>query len=453
MKLLKSILLLLCVFLFSQYVFADRSNPYRIIVKLKNMPKIASLAAIKPHLNDLEETLDLKINKVVPMAGGAYILIFEPDQIQQLAEKTRTTTDVAFNNLIQSLANKDDMIFVVQDRIVQLDHVKRHFFTQPPANISHDDQWDQRNIPESPSAIDPWGVNLAKAWDITKGENVVVAVIDTGIAHNNDLNGNILPGYNFYDYNNDNTDYGDQTYYNGTHVAGIIAANGVIFGMAPKTKIVPILVLKPDAYDSDIVNSMYWAVNEIIPDIPENPHPAKVLNLNVWARGQCSQLYQDAIDMVKSKGATVVFSATSGNENAQNVYPANCKNAITVAATNYGGIRALYSNYGSSITIAAPGGMTRVPNDENGILSTIKDGYIYYEGTSMAAPHVAGIAALIYSIKPNATPSQVQSLLTSTVHKFFVPPSHIEFDCTGTKTCGAGIVDAYAAVKAAQDAP
>lgn len=422
------------------------------------MPEVATLAAIKPHISDLENTIGITINKVQVMSGGDYILSFAAEQIQQLAKKNNTTNSIAFDNLIKLLQARNDVQFAVLDRIITLDprEMKAINISVTP---SHDKQWDEQ-IPENSTPAKPsWGVNLDNAWNITKGDNVVVAVVDSGIASNKALNANVLPGYNFYDNNTDPTDPGGESDYHGTHVAGTIAANGDIFGMAPNAKIVPILVLKPKASDDQIIDGMNWAVNIHADGVPDNKNIAHVINLSLGGSApSCSQAYQDAINNIRAKGATIVIAAGNENMDASKSSPGNCANVITVAATNARGIRAPYSNYGSLVTLAAPGGMTPFGiTSVTGILSTIKDDFVYYEGTSMAAPHIAGIVALMYAIRiknqKTTTPDQIKSWLTSSAHKFASYPETIEFNCVGTKTCGAGLVDALAAVKAAQAAP
>jgi serine protease len=430
--------------------FANSINPYRIIIKLKNMPQVSSSQAIQPYLNNLSNTIGLDIAKVQPMADGAYVLIFAPNKIQQLASKTNSTVNATFKHIIELLAKRNDMLFAIQDEIIKVDPQPN---TAKTIKVSHADQWDEQvpedSIPSNPS----WGVNLEKAWDITRGSSdIVVAVIDTGIATNTDLNDNILAGYNFVDDNDDPTDGGPG--YHGTHVSGTIAANGTIFGMAPRTKIVPIKVLNDAGLGSisNVVNGIYWAVNDAVPGTPANPNPAKVLNLSLNAIGDCLQIYQDAVNAARAKDATVVIAAGNNNGEAASSRPGNCSGVIDVAATNWKGIRASYSNYGTTVTLGAPGGMTYSAILPSGILSTTKNGYQYKQGTSMAAPHVAGIAALLYSIKSTFTPDEIETILINSVHTFNTSSGVASpYDCvTAPKTCGAGLVDAYAAVVEAQ---
>ena len=199
--------------------------------------------------------------------------------------------------------------------------------------------------------------------------------------------------------------------WHGTHTAGTIGAasnNGVgVAGVNWNSKILPVRVLgKCGGYTSDIADGMRWAAGLSVSGVPANANPAKVLNLSLGGSGACDATYQDAVNAITAAGTTIVVSAGNSNADAINYRPGNCNGVITVAATNRDGGRAYYSNYGSIIEISAPGGETNVSNS-NGVLSTLNTGtqgpgadtYVYYQGTSMAAPHVAGVASLLYSLQ------------------------------------------------------
>jgi serine protease len=316
------------------------------------------------------------------------------------------------------------------------------------------------------------GLNLPAAWDKSTGAGVNVAVIDTGYRPHADLAGQILPGYDFItsaaiaaDGNgrdSDASDVGDSTYagqcggglparddtssWHGTHVAGTIAArtnNGVgVAGVAYGARILPVRVLgKCGGYTSDIADAMIWASGGAVTGAPANPNKARVLNLSLGGSGACDATTQNAINSARSRGAVVVVAAGNSNVNAANASPANCAGVITVAAVGRTGGKASYSNYGANVDVAAPGG-----DSGAGILSTWNagtttpagDNYGYMMGTSMATPHVAGVAALMLAKNPNLTPDEVEAKLKSTARAF--PAA-----CSG---CGTGIVDANAAVNA-----
>jgi len=318
------------------------------------------------------------------------------------------------------------------------------------------------------------GLRLPAAWDLSTGTGVKVAVIDTGIRPHADLAGQYVGGYDFIsdaaignDGNGrdaDPTDPGDWTAANecaagepasnsswhGTHVSGTIAAatnNGVgVAGVAYGAKVVPVRVLgKCGGYTSDIADAIIWASGGTVSGVPANANVAKVINMSLGGGGACGTTTQNAINSARSRGTVVIVAAGNENQNASNSNPANCAGVVAVAATNRNGARAPYSNYGTVVDVAAPGG------DANGyILSTLNagtsspgaDNYAGYQGTSMATPHVAGVAALMLARNGALTPDEIESKLKSTARAF-----------PGTcSQCGTGIVDAGAAVAAATTA-
>jgi serine protease len=208
----------------------------------------------------------------------------------------------------------------------------------------------------------------------------------------------------------------------------------------------PVRVLgKCGGYTSDIADGIIWASGGTVSGLPANATPAKVINMSLGGGGACDTTSQNAINSARSRGTVVVVAAGNENQNASNSNPANCSGVIAVAATDRNGARAYYSNFGSIVTLAAPGGDVRA-SSSNGILSTLNagtkapgaDSYAYYQGTSMATPHVAGVVALMLSAKPTATPDQIKAALQSSARAF--PGT-----CSG---CGSGILDAAAAVAA-----
>jgi serine protease len=330
--------------------------------------------------------------------------------------------------------------------------------------------------PTDPRYLDQWhyydtigGLRLPAAWDISTGAGVVVAVIDTGYRPHADLAGQILPGYDFISTaaigndgngrDSDASDPGDgitagacgggqpfvdrPSSWHGTHVAGTVAArtsNGAgVAGVAYNAKILPVRVLgKCGGYTSDIADAITWASGGTVAGVPTNANKARVLNLSLGGGGACSATMQNAVNGARSRGAVVVAAAGNSAMDVSNASPANCAGVIAVAAIGRTGGRARYSNFGTQVAVAAPGG-----DGASGVLSTLNSGrgaplvdtYAVYQGTSMAAPHVAGVAALMLAANTNLTPDEIAARLKSTARAF--PAS-----CTG---CGAGIVDAAAA--------
>ena len=332
--------------------------------------------------------------------------------------------------------------------------------------------------PNDPRYSEQWhyfdatgGLRLPAAWDNSTGAGIRVAVIDTGYRPHVDLSGQFLAGYDFISdtavsndgngRDSDASDPGDavaanacysgspasNSSWHGTHVAGTIAAatnNGVgVAGVAFGAKIVPVRVLgKCGGYTSDIADAIIWSSGGTVTGVPANANPAKVINMSLGGGGACGTTTQNAINSARSRGTVVIVAAGNENMNASNSNPANCSGVVTVAATNRNGARAPYSNYGTVVDVAAPGG------DANGyIISTLNagtsapgaDNYAGYQGTSMATPHVAGVAALMLARNSALTPDQIESKLKSTARAF-----------PGTcSQCGTGIVDAAAAVASA----
>lgn len=379
----------------------------------------------------------------------------------EVLELDRKLNAADAREFMASLAAQDGVEYVEVDRLNTIRLV--------PNDTRYSEQWDY---------FDPvGGLNLPSAWDISTGSGVVVAVLDTGITNHSDLNANVVAGYDFIssasvagDGNGrdpDPTDVGDAnggypSSWHGTHVAGTVAAvannNKGIAGVAFNAKIQPVRVLgKGGGYDSDIADAIVWASGGSVSGVPANPTPAKVINLSLGGSGSCGSTFQNAINSAVSRGSVLVIAAGNENQNVSNASPANCNNVIAVAANDKEGNRAWYSNYGSLIDVTAPGGETCIPNaaqtgcqtstTSKGILSTLNSGtngpvaetYAFYDGTSMATPHVAGVAALMLSVAPSLTPAQIKTTLKNTARP--LPGS-----CPGG--CGAGIVDAYAAVTA-----
>lgn len=316
------------------------------------------------------------------------------------------------------------------------------------------------------------GISALEAWGTTRGQGVTVAVLDSGITAHPDLDANVLPGYDFIAesaFSNDGngrdsdpTDAGNWTVddqcftgskatpsdWHGTHVAGTIAAiannNEGIAGVAPEAKIVPVRVLGAcGGFDSDITDGIIWAAGGSVRGVPANQHPAQVINMSIGSEGTCTTPYRQAIAQANKRGSIVVVAAGNNNFDASKSSPGNCEDVITVGATDKNGKRSYFSNYGSRVDVSAPGGDRRYWG--GGILSTLNAGktapgkadYAEYQGTSMAAPHVAGIVALMKAVDPKLTYAQAKKVLQSTSQS-------VECD---QSACGSGIVNAARAVQ------
>ncbi|MFD9433158.1 S8 family serine peptidase [Streptomyces sp. NPDC060002] len=336
-----------------------------------------------------------------------------------------------------------------------------------PNDTEYTKQWD---LFESTA-----GMNVPGAWATSTGTGVTVAVIDTGYAAHTDLAANIVGGYDFIadtavsvdgDGRDSNpADPGDyyaanecgsgtpagNSSWHGTHVAGTIAAvtnnNKGVAGIAYGAKISPVRVLgKCGGYDSDIIDAITWASGGTVSGVPANSNVAKVINMSLGGDGACTSATQSAITAAVNRGTTVVVAAGNESDNVANHSPGNCDNVISVAATNRTGAKASYSNYGSFVDISAPGGQTST-GTANGILSTLNSGtktpssesYAYYQGTSMATPHIAGLVALVKSANPALSPAQIETAVKNNARA--LPGA-----CSGG--CGAGLADAARTVQA-----
>ena len=336
--------------------------------------------------------------------------------------------------------------------------------------------------PDDPDFPRQWHyrqINLPQAWDsIPPSSDTIVAVADTGfmLAHP-DLAGQFVDGYDFVSspasaadgdgIDPDPTDPGDHAVpgassYHGTHVAGTIAAatdNGIgVAGVAPNAKMMPLRVLgRHGASDYDLIQALRYSAGLSNNSGRLPARRADVINLSLGGPGQ-SQVLDDALAEVRDAGVIIVASAGNSSTNAPH-YPAASPGVISVSALDADDILAPYSNFGSSIDVVAPGGNLRLDRngdgEPDGVLSTLVDDrtspptptYRSLQGTSMASPHVAGVIALMLSIRPGTTPEEMDAYLSSGIMTSDIgAPGRDDL-------YGHGRIDAFKAVNAAAFGP
>lgn len=442
----------------------------RLIIKPRQKTGQVLAGALKAKNADalaaaLPKAMSVKMTVVRPMSDSAHVVRL--DQPVTLSEA----------RVIAARLMKDSAVELAEpDRIMR-----------PFASVPNDPRYGEQWHYHAPSGMNLGGVNLPGAWGITKGnEHITVAILDTGLRAHADL-GPLLAGYDFIsdsamanDGNGrdaDASDPGDAvgagecgagesakaSSWHGTHVAGTVAAvmnnNAGVTGIAPDVRILPVRVLgKCGGYTSDVVDGMRWAAGLPVAGMPANPRPAHVLNLSLGATGNCSAAFQSAVNAVLGAGKVIV--AATGNDSADQVsQPANCNGVIAVTAHAVDGDNASYANVGPEVAISAPGGGCGTISMLNGscnyavnglhVLSLGNTGsngpgadtYSLFRGTSMATPHVAGVAALMLSAY-RLTPAQVRSHLQSSAR----PHPGGTACVTLVGKCGAGLLDAVRAL-------
>ena len=364
-----------------------------------------------------------------------------------------------------------------------------------PIDPLYASQWDMH----VPTAGKEGAANVLPAWSNATGAGAVVAIIDTGSTAHPDLVANTPEGWgvdmvenaasardgdgrdtnpndegDWYSYTNSaGKTYWKYSSWHGTHVAGTIGAaqnNIGVSGVAPNVSMFHVRVCHSGGCSfNDIIDGIRWAAGLTTTwdgqqwsnyGLTVNAHPADVINMSLGGGGACWSTLQDAISQARAAGTVVVTAAGNSFRDAANFTPANCNGTVTVAATGRAGGLANYSNFGSSIDIAAPGGD---PSRDSGILSTIATGataltgysYTNYQGTSMAAPHVAGVVALVAGLHPTWGPNEIEAALYSGARPF---PADSLRPCVTTsatptgsqRQCGAGLLDAVGALNMAQ---
>jgi serine protease len=304
------------------------------------------------------------------------------------------------------------------------------------------------------------GIDMEKAWELlgapgTPGKDVIVAIVDTGIAYE-DYGGRyqqapdladtcFVAGYDFV--NDDSHPNDDSSPGHGTHVAGTIAQstnNGIgVAGIAFDACLMPVKVLdsRGSGTYADVADGIVWAVD----------NGAKVISLSLGG-SESSKTLEDAVAYAYNNRVTVIAAAGNDGKNVLSYPAAYDDYVIAVGATRYDKTLAYYSNYGPSLDLVAPGGDLNVDQNNDtygdGVLQQTYEkkgwgrtswGYYFMTGTSMAAPHVSGVAALLIANGNATTPNEVRAALQESAEDLGTPGRD--------DTYGWGLVDAYAALQ------
>lgn len=404
---------------------------------------------------------------------------------------------ISSGGLAARLANQADVEFAVPDRRRQIRAV--------PNDPLYAGQWYLKSTEIA-------AIRADGAWNQTTGSaGVVVAFVDTGVRYDHpDLASKLLPGYDFISdapnagdgdgRDSDANDPGDfvsdtdlssadlaavcgtltsthASSWHGTRVAGVLgAASNNLIGIAGTSwgsMLLPVRVLgKCGGYDSDIIAGMRWAAGLPVPGVLDNPNPARIINLSLGGPGSCADTaYPSVINELAGHGVLVVASA--GNESGPVEVPANCPGVLAVAGVRHNGIKVGYSSFGPEVSISAPAGncvnfsgsciysidTTSNSGTTDPATNIYTDQNNWNVGTSFSAPMAAGVAALMLSRNLELSPAGLIGRIKHTARIFPVDntltacPSDPtittdQCNCT-TSTCGAGLLDAAAAVATA----
>ncbi len=441
---------------------AKADTPGKVIVK----PKDAT-AFLKATKAKAFETIAF-IGTPKKLANGQFSLQLDP---QLLSPQSSLDLRARTLKALEEIKQRPDVEYV------QLNY-RAKYQAKIPTDPRFPKQWNFFNNGATKDQS-PGGINLPDAWDSGQGNpDIVVAIIDTGILPDHeDIKGspNLLPGFDFITddkaANESGTsesgrdpnpvDEGDgvaagecgvgepaePSSWHGSHVAGIVGAGNTnnnidIAGVNWHVRVLPIRVLgKCGGDNKDINAAIRWAAGITVPGVPDNPTPARVINLSLGFETPCSKApdTQSAITAAHNKGVVIVAAAGNSAEDARDFTPASCEHVIAVAASDARGrLASRYSNFGPRIDIMAPGGDVQRDDDgdgiPDGILSFVKGGLARYNGTSMAAPHVSGVVALILARNPSLIPDQVLDQLKRNA----MPRTTTQ--CP--QACGAGLLNA-----------
>ncbi|MBD1889151.1 S8 family peptidase [Coleofasciculus sp. FACHB-SPT9] len=366
------------------------------------------------------------------------VLDFREDVPAEVVQEQVRSLGAQYN----SEFSESDQLYIIKGDRNLLKTLKKSPLAKKTEYIEPNYVYKALEVPNDPEYSKQWNlrsINVESAWDETKGAGMTVAVIDTGISRVPDLKDTkFVQGYDFVN----NRDQADDDNGHGTHVGGTVAQatnNGYgVAGIAYEASLMPLKVLSAEGGGTvaDIAEAIKFAAD----------NGADVINMSLGGGGE-SQVMQEAIDYAYNKGVVIVAAAGNSNENSAS-YPARYPHVIGVSAIDSAGEKAFYSSYGAGVDISAPGGAITEENPSGGILqetiSYDENGkliptFAAFQGTSMASPHVAGVAALVKA-SGVTEPEEVLGVLKKSAR--VISDDALNY-------FGAGHLDASAAVKLA----
>lgn len=398
-----------------------------------------SAGQAKETTSSVEPTTDrmvVKFRQNTPQETKSQVLqqtdAATPSEKSELVRTTANDSDVVQTtdkldtaqqaDVVQKLEQNPSVEYAEPDSIVT--NATSAYPTTPNDPLYASNQWNMRTI------------DASGAWQYATGAGQTIGVVDTGITNHPDLNSKVTTGYDFVsaDYDRDGTAGRDSDptdpgvlnaseNWHGTHVSGIAAAstnNGIgVSGVAPDASIEPVRAfgIGASGYVSDFADAITWASGGSVAGTPANSRPSTVINFSAAWDGQCSSTIKSAIDGAYSRNVPVVVAAGNSGVNANNVTPANCLGAMVVGASASSDVMTGYSNYGPMLDVLAPGGSTGADiysTYNTGYQSPAQASYGPLNGTSMSAPHVAGVIAMMKQRNPNITIEQIRNTLVST---------------------------------------
>ncbi|EIJ79911.1 peptidase S8/S53 subtilisin kexin sedolisin [Bacillus methanolicus PB1] len=396
----------------------------------KNILQINSIAmgeTIKSHLRNDPSISLMKHNKKNESHYNKREVTVKFEHHPSDLEIARMTNDIK-GNVVKYL----DSTIVFRSNELSTSELIQYFNSQPDFIYAEPNYLYLQNKIDFPNDLlyreqYQWNLPVIQTeagWDVTRGdEKIIIAVVDTGVDLNHpDLRKRLTKGYNVLE----NNDYPDDDNGHGTHVAGIIASEtnnreGVA-GITWYNKIMPIKAMGAEGYGTtfDIAKGIIWAAD----------HGADVINLSL-GNYQPSSLMKEAVKYAYEKNAVIISAA--GNDNSSHPsFPAAYPEVLGVSAVSYTGQRAPFSNYGDYIDVSAPG--VQIPS------TYFNQQYAALSGTSMASPHVAGLAGLILSANPELRNKEVMDIIKNTAYDLGAPGKDIDF--------GSGLIDVKKALEA-----